>query len=206
MRKEMGRHQCGSKSMALLLACVLLIGGVVGGTVAWLTAESDTVTNTFSTSDIGVELKESENLDLQMIPGWNITKDPKAWITEGSEDAYLFVKVEKSANFDDFMEEIVIADDWTELTSAAGTNYKVYYREVIGAAQQGEKNAFPILKDNKVTVKGEVTKEMMTAENFTQPTLTFTAYAHQLYKNNTEKFSAAEAWAAWASLNPPATP
>ena len=196
MRKEMGRHQRGSKSMALLLACVLLIGGVVGGTVAWLTAESDTVTNMFSTSDIGVKLEESKDLDLQMIPGWDIAKDPKAWITEGSEAAILFVKVEKSANFDTFMEEIVIADDWITLEDG------VYYREVT-TDKQGETNAFPILKDNKVTVKGTVTKEMMTGSGFTQPTLTFTAYAHQLYKSEGVKFSAADAW---TSLNTPATP
>lgn len=197
MRKEMGRHQRGSKSLALLLACVLLIGGVVGGTVAWLTAESDTVTNTFSTSDIGVELKESENLDLQMIPGWNITKDPKAWITDGSEDAFLFVKVEKSANFDTFMEEIVIADGWTKLEDG------VYYRKVT-TDKQGEDNAFPILKDNKVTVKGEVTKEQMKAlTDATLPTLTFTAYAHQLYEREGVEFTAAKAW---ENLNTPATP
>lgn len=196
MRKETGRHQGGrsirSKPLALLLACVLLIGGVVGGTVAWLTAETTEVKNTFSTSDIGVELKETTE-EYKMIPGWDIAKDPKAWITDGSEEAFLFVKVEKSANFDTFMEEIEIAEGWTELEGQSG----VYYREVT-TDKQGETNAFPILKDNKVTVKGTVTKEMMTASDFTQPTLTFTAYAHQLYKNNTDKFSAAEAW---ASLN-----
>lgn len=35
---------------------------------------------------------------------------------------------------------------------------------------------------------------MAEAEN-NQPTLTITAYASQLYKNNTDTFTAAEAWA-----------
>ena len=46
-----GRHRrrkFGSKSLALVLACVLLIGGVIGGTVAWLTADGGSVTNSFS--------------------------------------------------------------------------------------------------------------------------------------------------------------
>lgn len=181
------------KIVATLLAVVLIIGCTVGATLAWLKDNTDPVVNTFSTSNIGVELDESDDLDLKMIPGWSITKDPKAWITEGSEAAYLFVKVENSANFNTFMAEPVIADGWTELTSAAGTNYKVYYREV-STSMMGETNAFEILKDNKVTVLDSVTKEMMNGTDFTAPTLTFTAYASQLYKNNTETFTAEEAW------------
>lgn len=179
------------KIVAALLAVVLLIGIGVGGTLAWLTAKTTEVKNTFSTSNIGVQLVETTS-DYKMIPGWEISKNPKAWIESGSEEAYLFVKVEKSENFDNFM-TYEIAEDWKELTSVAGTYYKVYYREV-ATTQMGESNAAAILKGNKVTVKETVTKEMMTATGFTAPTLTFTAYASQLYKNNTEKFTPEVAW------------
>ena len=47
------------KGLALFLALTLLVVGVVAGTLAWLTAKSDVVTNTFTTSDIKVELKEN---------------------------------------------------------------------------------------------------------------------------------------------------
>ena len=47
------------KGLALILALTLLVVGVVAGTLAWLTAKSDVVTNTFTTSDIKVELKET---------------------------------------------------------------------------------------------------------------------------------------------------
>lgn len=184
------------RGIALILALVLVVGCVAGGTLAWLTAQTAEVKNTFSTSGIDVKLEET-TAAYKMIPGWDIVKDPKAWVTEGSEDAFLFVKVEKSGNFDNFM-TYKIAEGWTELTSASDTNYKVYYREVT-KAQMGEENAFAILKDNKVTVQETVTKEMMTAEGFTEPTLTFTAYAHQLYQNEAlDKFEAA---AAWSNLN-----
>lgn len=186
------KRNSSKKALAMLLAFVLVLGCVIGGTLAWLTAKDTPVVNTFSKSTIGVDLEETTT-EYKMIPGWDIAKDPKAWITDGSEAAYLFVKVEKSANFDTFM-TYEIAEGWTELTSAAGENYKVYYREVT-STQVGEDNAFAILKDNKVTVKGEtVTKEMLTAADFTEPTLTFTAYAHQLYQNATTKFDAATAW------------
>lgn len=197
------KRRSSKKALAVLLSLVLVIGCVAGGTLAWLTAQDTPVVNTFSTSTIGVKLKETTTV-YKMIPGWDIAKDPKAWITDGSEAAYLFVKVEKSANFDTFM-TYEIADGWTELTSAAGDNYKVYYREVT-ADQMGEAKAFPILKDNKVTVIGEgVTAEMMNAlvaddpdteqNESTYPTLTFTAYAHQLYQNeDREKLDVATAW------------
>lgn len=194
------KKNSGKKIVAMLLAVVLLIGVGVGGTLAWLMDTSDEVENTFTTSDIGVQLTETTT-EYKMVPGWDITKDPKAWVEPGSEAAYLFVKVERSANFDIFM-TYEIADGWTELTSAADTNYQVYYREVT-TNQMGETNAASILKDNKVTVKDTVTKEMMSADDFTLPTLTFTAYASQLYKSNNEKF---EATAAWEVLNSASTP
>ena len=198
MKKEKNKRNAVIKMFSLGFSMTILLGCIIGGTIAWLTAQTTEVTNTFSASSIGVELEESDDLDLKMIPGWTITKDPKAWVTEGSEAAYLFVKVEKSAKFDTFM-TYEIGDGWTELESAANTDsttgatYKVYYREVT-TTQMGEDNAFYILKDNKITVKNTVTEEMM-ATGFTAPTLTFTAYAHQLYQNEKlDKFEVATAW------------
>ena len=99
----------------------------------------------------------------------------------------MFVKVEKSANFDSYM-TYEMADGWTALEGVEG----VYYREVKTADMGTE---FSVVKDDQVIVKGEVTKEMMAEAENDQPTLTITAYASQLYKNNTDTFTAAEAWA-----------
>lgn len=195
------RHS-SKKALAMLLSLVLVIGCVVGGTLAWLTAESGEVKNDFTTSDIGVALEESENLNLKMVPGWTITKDPKAWITDGSEAAYLFVEVKESENFDDFM-TYAIADGWTLLdTTTVGNNIDtvpndtyVIYRKVTAADQMGKTNAFAILEDDQVTVLEEVTKEDMKAlTDATMPSLSFTAYAVQLYRENSTQFTAAEAW------------
>lgn len=200
------KRRSSKKAMAMLLSLVLVIGCVAGGTLAWLTAQDTPVVNSFSGSTIGVDLEET-TAEYKMIPGWDIAKDPKAWITDGSEAAYLFVKIEESANFDTFM-TYAIADGWTLLTgvegfeqnmvndkidTAANDTY-VIYRKVTAANQMGEGNAFAILQNNNVTVKENVTKEMMNADDFTQPTLTFTAYAHQLQRNAAEEFNAATAW------------
>ena len=199
MKKGKFQKNSGNKMLALVLALTLLVGGAIGGTVAWLLDKTDAVKNTFTPSDISIELDETKPVDktAKMIPGWTIEKDPAVTVEEGSEDCYVFVKVEKSKLFDTYM-ECSIADTWTELESAAGPGFKVYYMTFdskdTNAPAQG--TAYPVLEGNKVTVKADVTKEMMEAITAdVQPTLSFTAYASQLYKNNTDTFSAAEAWA-----------
>ena len=186
------------KGLALVLALTLLVVGVVAGTLAWLTAKSDTVVNTFTTSDIKVELKETTGTEYKMIPGYTISKDPKATVLSGSEECYLFVKLDKSTNFDTYL-EYVIADGWTKLDDVTDT---VYYRVVDGTTNQIG-TAYSVLANDQVTVKGEVTKAMMdglTTE--TLPKLTVTAYASQLHKNATTEFTAAEAWANVNPTNP----
>lgn len=174
------------KGFALILAAALLVVGVVGGTMAWLTDKTDPVVNTFSTSDIKVELTETEET-YKMIPGHTIHKDPVAKVLANSEDCYLFVKLEKSANFDDYM-EFTMAEGWQELSSVPG----VYYREVSSADSD---QSFPVLANDTVTVRGTVTKAMMETAKTSKPTLTITAYASQLHKNASETFTPAQAWA-----------
>lgn len=187
------------KPMLIAMAVVLLLGCVTGGTLAWLTSTTDPVTNTFTTSDINITLAESENLDLKMIPGWTITKDPKVTVVEGSEDCWLFVKVEKSANFDSFM-EYDMAEGWTQLQDASNNDVPgVFYRQITST---GMGTPIPVLKNDQVTVKDTVKKADMNGltqivgdETVTKyPTLTFTAYASQLYKSANDPFSAYDAW------------
>lgn len=160
------------KTIALIVCLTLIIGGAIGGTIAWLTDTTEAVTNTFTAGDVDIDLAESENLNLKMVPGNTIAKDPIVTVKANSEACWLFVKVEKSANFDTFM-TYTMADGWTALDGVTG----VYYREVAATSVNTD---FPVIKDNRVSVKGEVTKAQLdTLTESTQPTLTFTAYACQ---------------------------
>ena len=194
------------KGLAMVLALVLLAVCAVSGTLAWLTAKSDTVVNTFTTSDIKVKLEETKGTtatggkEFKMIPGYDLEKDPKAWVVAGSEDCYLFVKLDWANNTYTSGEtaksylDWAIADGWALVPGE--TN--VYYRTVTSAQMSSDKgatNAYPILAGNKVTVSGDITKEQMNAfTDATLPKLTITAYASQLHKNATETFDAATAW------------
>ena len=181
------------KSLALVLALAMIVVCVVGGTLAWLIDKTDPVTNTFTYGDIDITLAESENLDLKMIPGYTIAKDPKVTVLAGSEKCYLFVKVAESDNFDTFM-TYDMADGWTQ---GDGTNIpsNVYYR-VVDASTATADQEFGVLKNDQVTVSGDVTKAMLNGlTEATQPTLTFTAYACQYNSSNGTHFDAADAWA-----------
>ena len=172
------------KKLTVSLAVLALVACMAAGaTLAWLTAKTSSVTNTFTYGDINIELKETTGESYKMVPGNTIAKDPKVTVKANSEECWLFVKVEKSNNFDKFM-TYGIADGWTKLDGVDG----VYYREV---ASPTDDTVFDVLKNNLVTVKEDVTKEDfagLTSE--TMPTLTFTAYACQ--KDNVD--SAADAW------------
>ena len=175
------------KKVLSIVAVVLVLCCAIGGTLAWLTDKSEVVTNTFAPSNIKIELKENTGTQYKMVPGQTIAKDPAAKVLAGSEECWLFVKLEKSENFDTFM-TYEMANGWEEVTGAPG----VYARKVL-TANFG--TAYSVLKGDQVTVKGTVNEGMMnglTTANY--PTLTITAYASQLHKNATETFSASEAW------------
>lgn len=172
------------KIIVVIAAVALVIACSIGSTLAWLTDKTEQVVNTFTAGDINITLKESADLDLKMVPGKTLTKDPVVTVKSGSEDCWLFVKIEKSSNFDSFM-EYAIADGWTSLDGDDG----IYYRPVEASATD---QPFGVIKDNQVTVKDSVTKEDLTGSGFTQPTLTFTAYAVQ-------KFNFGTAEAAWSA-------
>lgn len=168
------------KSLALLAAVVLIVGVVAGTTLAWLIDSTTPVTNTFTTSDVEIGLTESENLDLQMVPGKPIAKDPKVTVTANSEKCYVFVKIDKSANYDTYLNNYTLADGWlTDSSLPSNVVYRVVDKNA-DAAQSFYVLAGSTANPNgEVTVRGSVTKTQMEAAESANPTLTFTAYAVQ---------------------------
>ena len=86
------------KTLALVLALTLLVAGVVGGTLAWLTDQTAEVKNTFTVGDINIGLTET-TADYMMVPGNTIAKDPTINVAQGSQTAYTFMKVQLSDDF-----------------------------------------------------------------------------------------------------------
>lgn len=174
------------KTLALVLALTLLVAGVVGGTLAWLTDQTAEVKNTFTVGDINIDLTET-NRDYKMVPGNKLDKDPTVTVKANSEACWLFVQVTESTNLKDFI-TYAIAEGWTALSDVDG----VYYREVPASAAD---QTFSVLAGNTVTVNNTVTKTMLETAKTDAPTLTFQAYAVQ-------KDNVASASDAWAKVNP----
>ncbi len=182
------------KILALALAAVLLVAVSVGGTIAYLTAKTDEVKNTFTPSNVSIELDETvpAKQTAQMIPGATIAKDPDVTYTT-NVPAYVFVKVTKSDNYDTYLEPYTVASGWTKLEDVDGV--AVFYKEVTAGATDEA-----ILAPEYVTVKASVTNDMMkelTAETY--PTLSFRAYIIQKQSGSDANgaavnFTPADAW------------
>ena len=185
MKNHANRRSVSSKAFAAVLALVLVLGCALGGTVAWLVAKSDPVVNTFTYGDINIALTETTGEDYKIIPGVDITKDPKVTVKADSEACWLFVKVEEVGTFVADKVTYSVADGWTALTGQPG----VYYREVGAVTADTD---FYVLKDNVVKVSDTLTKEEI-KDIPTGPTLTFTAYAVQ-------KDGIADAATAWSKI------
>lgn len=149
------------KTVALLLALVLVFGVAAGGTIAWLIDQTAEVKNTFTYGNIGITLDETKpaNKEAKIIPGVDIEKDPKVTVAANSEDCWLFVEI-KEGNWPTFATDgklkikYDVATGWTQ---GDGENIPehVFYRKVTSQTTAQE---FYVIKDNKVYVSNELTR------------------------------------------------
>ena len=131
------------KTLALLLALVLVFGAAVGGTIAYLT-DTDTVTNTFTVGKVDITLDEAKVTEYgvidstantrvtentyKLIPGHNYTKDPTIHVATGSEDCWLFAKIENGLG-----EKATLNIDATKWTKVTGTENVWAYNTKVSA-------------------------------------------------------------------------
>lgn len=188
------RRSVSSRTFIALLALVLVIGCVAGGTVAWLVTSSKTVTNTFTYGDINIGLAETTGENYKIIPGTNIKKDPTVTVTAGSEACWLFVKVEEEGTFVANKVTYAIAEGWTK-GDGKDIPANVYYREV-SAKEATDGASYYVLAgdatypEGVITVSEDLSKGDIPEAN---PTLKFTAYAVQ-------QENIADAATAWSKI------
>lgn len=199
-----------SKALVLFLALVLVVGAVIGGTVAWFTDKEEAV-NTFTVAELFKNPETqftlwehkavSANKDGQyaltdeevaansylIVPAVNIPKDPTVDIVELEGNAYLYIKVEGTVA--DGLSYAIDTAYWELLDEPNGIwVYKgdQAINNVISASDDSKKTfTVPILKDNQIVVDKTYTPGA-------DSTLTFYAYMAQADYNGT---NAAEAWA-----------
>lgn len=193
------------KGIVLLIAVALLVGGLIGGTVAWLLDATPVVENTFTVGKVTLTLKETpydaaknsygtpaEGVQntYPLVPANTYTKDPVVAVDTGSEDCWLFFKLEKVNDPDTYLTYELDLTGWTSLPGNEG----VYYRKV---AKTATTRSWKLIKSDTVTVKDNIVNagtaktgevDMPAADK--QPELNFSAYAVQ--KDN---LTVTDAWA-----------
>lgn len=171
-----------ARVLVMAVALTLIIGGIIGGSVAWLTAKTEPVVNTFTVGDINITLTESTGTSYTFIPGKDISKDPKVTVAANSETCYLFIKVTKENWPSTSKISYTMAEGWNELTGNEG----VFYREVASSTFE---QAFHVITGDKIMVSSELTKAEL--NDFATP-ISFSVKAFAVQKDGI-----ADANAAW---------
>lgn len=205
------------KTLALLLALVLVFGAAVGGTIAYLT-DNDTVTNTFTVGKVEITLDEAKVNEYgvvdqnaarvkansyRLIPGHTYAKDPTVTVLEGSEESY----VKMTVTFSNASElDAIFAPNGANLTNifngydstnwiakgntedtVKNTRTYEFWYKDTVAASAGDVKLDALF--DSITVPNEITKEQL--ETIKDMTITVNAYAIQA-----DGFTAAaDAWA-----------
>jgi len=99
------------KVMAIALCVLLLLGSVVGAVLAWLTSDAE-VKNTFSGSNLTIDLSETTTA-YKMVPNTPIAKDPSVTVFADSEPSYVFMQPVESASFSDYA-DYYIDNTWQQ--------------------------------------------------------------------------------------------
>lgn len=170
-------HGISTKAFAALLAVTLLVGSAIGGTLAWLTADPVSVTNTFTIGNVEITLTETEMSEegikgFHVAPGNSYLKDPKVTVLKGSESCYVFVKVEDINVKSSGLEYKIDQNVWTPLDGEPD----VYY-QTVSSSEEDQK--LYILTGNATYQNGVITVPETVTKLIDKPSLTFKAYAIQ---------------------------
>ena len=214
-KRRARQRKLRNRRIAMTVALVLVVAlASIGGTIAWLTATTATVTNTFTTAGIDISLYETLNPDgtahkvdgvetpytsgwtAQLVPSKTYFKDPKVTVDASTDvDIYLYVVYDGSAEqYLTFVNNLKAqGSGWTVMNlSTTTTTKKVYSRKVTTSEVGNDGVTYELIggtgdSKNAVTVNSDINKSGMPTVDCT---LTYTAYATQC-----EGFTTAEA--AW---------
>lgn len=209
------KKNSGKKILAMALAVVLLIGVGVGGTLAWLTAQSETVTNTFTVGDINITLQEhpfkansTTELDTEatpvkeittykVVPGGKQPKDPFVTVKANSENCYVYVNIENQLAIDgtivvtyniDSNSWERIADKTDDTTGAVSTLYR-YKSEVAYSTADQNQTVFTEVSYSNTILKDNSATDLEIGQ-LAGKKIILNAFAHQ--SDNIENVSVAD--------------
>lgn len=193
--------------VSAMFCAVVLVAGSIAGTIAYLTSQSETVTNTFTVGKITITLdetdvdlygvKDSDNRvkqnEYKLIPGHEYTKDPTIHVTKGSEACWLFVKV---------VDGLAAIEDTTTIAAQLEANGwktldgvpNVYWHAVVDASNAANNIDVKVFETFKLKGNAAV-------DGYVDAEINVTAYAIQSNGFTTDADDSVDAKNAWTAAN-----
>lgn len=169
------------KKLTTVLAIVLVVALSVAGTYAYLTAQTDTVKNTFTAAGLATDFSLDESqanqqpdgsytLDVatrvkqnqySVVPKVNLDKDPTVHVTlEKNVGAYVFLAVDD--NLGNGLTATIDGTQWTALgktyTDKNGVVWTMYYKQLAGSATPAQVD-INVLAGQKIIVGDTVAED-----------------------------------------------
>lgn len=191
--------------VALALSLVL----VVGGTLAYLVAESNSVTNTFTYGDVQIELWETDLSGKKtdkgvvypnIVPGDAVDKNPTVTVTANSEACYVYVMVTNGMVLDGKTIATYTPNSaWTKV-GESGTTSLYCYNEIVPKA---DTNTDLTAVFNELTFDSALTvSDIEKLKENADAKITVNAYAHQADNTTVDVANAAaKEWAGITAAN-----
>ncbi len=176
------------KVFLTVLVVVLVFGCGVGTTLAWLIAQTNTVTNTFAVGNITIDLQETvdgepasakrnpvKNDNYKIVPGASQSKDPKVIVEKGSEKCYVYVCVENNLVVNGTIVGTLNIDTLNKwrVVGTSGNKTVYCYKEAVDATNDNVK--LPVFD----TVTYADTIAVGDMDDLAGKTVVISAYAHQ---------------------------
>ena len=177
------------KILTIVLSAVIVASIAIGGTLAFLTAQTGALENVFRFDGIGIALSEYSQYDPQtntgtayptdtqtVIPGTSVDKIPVVSVNANSTACYVYVKVDNTLNatVEDSASLDIDTANWEPLASPNHTNI---YRYKAVVPKSATDTALPSVF-TKLTFSGEnITMENIASLN--DKKVTVQAFAHQ---------------------------
>lgn len=157
------------------LGAVALIGAIgVGSTFAYLTSETDAVTNTFTIGDVQITLDEEDitkndgsrtetgNAYTNLKPAETVEKDPTVHVAVNSVESYVFMTVEGLEYETDYLQSNYyktneINAKWVHVGKDVNGDELFRYAEKVPAVEETTKDLEPLF--TKVTLNSGITRE-----------------------------------------------
>lgn len=183
---KFSRRGVATKTLVLVLTVMMIVGISVGGTLAWLTAQSGTVTNTFTAGDINISLTETVENSFKIVPGGTAVKDPTLTVAAKSENCYVYVCVENNVKIGDAVVATPNIDTAKWIQVGVNGNKTVYrYHEIVEYSEaKQDLSVFTQVKYSETITKDNI-------DDLANTTIKISGFAHQSDNTTVETANAA---------------